>query len=148
MPHPTDWLAAHAANKNLSGPDCRVCHKERESCQDCHHATVRSTELIAANCVKCHPEMKLEPATKIKIAGLAEHAVHFNVAKKKGKPYVCDDCHIGFGSTGVMVDSPLTGPHDMRACYDCHGELGINNVLIAPWPGSELCRRCHTDLNL
>lgn len=152
MPHPTNWLDVHAKGDGLAGEDCRVCHKDRESCQDCHHASVRSAELVAANCVKCHPEMKTEPATDIKVAGLAEHAVHFNVATKaeykKEKPYVCDDCHIGFGSTGVRVDNPLTGPHDMRGCYDCHGALDIRNIRIAPWPGSELCRRCHTDLNL
>ncbi|TDB37649.1 MAG: hypothetical protein D9V44_06160 [Actinobacteria bacterium] len=153
MPHPTDWLEVHAQRgRGLQGADCRVCHKDREACQDCHHASVRSTELIAANCVKCHPEMKTAEPTKIKVAGLAEHAVHFNVATKaqykKDKPYVCDDCHIGFGSTGVRVDNPLTGPHDMRGCYDCHGALDIRNQRIAPWPGSELCRRCHTDLNL
>ena len=152
MPHPTDWLDVHATRGKLSGEDCRVCHKDRESCQDCHHATVRSAELVAKNCVKCHPEMETEPATDIKVAGLAEHAVHFNVAttadSKKDKPYVCDDCHIGFGSTGIRVDNPLTGPHDMRGCYDCHGALDIKNIRIAPWPGSELCRRCHTDLNL
>lgn len=148
MPHPTDWLAAHAKSKGLSGTDCRVCHKDRAVCQDCHHATMKSAELVAKNCVKCHPEMNQEPATSIKVAGLAEHAVHFNVAKKKGKPYVCDDCHIGFGATHFQVQNPVSGPHDLRLCYDCHGRLDINNMMIAPWPGSELCRRCHTNLNL
>jgi len=150
MPHPTSWLEVHAQKKGALAGDCNVCHRDRQTCQECHHNSVRSVELVLANCEKCHPEMKTEPATDIKVAGLAEHAVHFQVAKpdKRGKPYVCDDCHIGFGTSKVHVSSPLAGPHDMRACYDCHGNLDIRNIQIAPWPGSELCRRCHTDLNL
>ncbi len=149
MPHPANWLAAHGKMNGSLPKDCKVCHQDRESCQECHHKGVRSTELIARNCVGCHPEMRTVPPTRIKNAGLAEHAVHFDVAKKKGKPYVCDDCHIGFGKAmRVQVTSPLSGPHDLRACYDCHGALDINNIIIAPYRGSELCRRCHTDLNI
>jgi hypothetical protein len=148
MPHPATWLADHAnLNGQLAG-DCKVCHSEREFCQDCHHDSVRSVALVRENCIKCHEEMKTEPPTAIKVAGLAEHAVHFNVAEKKGEPYYCEDCHIGFGSVGVRVMGPATGPHDMRICYECHGALDLQNVRIAPWPGSELCLRCHTDLNL
>ncbi|MEN6429710.1 MAG: hypothetical protein ABFC80_02550, partial [Coriobacteriales bacterium] len=77
-----------------------------------------------------------------------EHAVHFDVAEKKGEPYVCDDCHIGFGTTHIQVQNAVSGPHDLRLCYDCHGRLDINNMLIAPYTGAELCRRCHVDLNL
>lgn len=149
MPHPTEWLAQHSKMNGSLPDDCNVCHKDRETCQECHHQAVRQTELVLKNCVKCHEEMRTQPATKIKNSGLAEHAVHFNVAEKnEGKPYVCDDCHIGFGTSHLQVQDPLSGPHDLRLCYDCHGNLNINNMLIAPWPGAELCRRCHTDLHL
>ncbi|MCX8007441.1 MAG: hypothetical protein N3B11_04910 [Coriobacteriia bacterium] len=148
MPHPANWLAAHSKRDGALGKDCKVCHKDRKTCQECHHAAVRSTELVAANCVKCHPEMDTKPATKIKNAPLAEHAVHFEVAKKKGKPYTCSECHVGFGLSEVHVTSQLSGPHDLRACYDCHGALGVDRLQIAPWPGSELCRRCHADLRI
>ncbi len=148
VPHPPGWANNHAPAQGVDNKDCNICHTERSECQQCHHSSVRSAELVAKNCVKCHPEMKTKPATSIKITGLAEHAVHFDVAKTKGQPYVCDDCHISVGRVGITIQSGPTGPHDLRICYDCHGSLDMNNVMIAPWPGSELCRRCHTDLKL
>lgn len=148
MPHPATWLSDHANMNGSLARDCRVCHTEREFCQDCHHDSVRSVALVPENCVKCHEEMKTEPATAIKNAGLAEHAVHFQVEEKKGEPYYCDDCHIGFGRAGIHVVSPSTGPHDMRVCYECHGALDYSNILIAPYRGRELCVRCHSDLYL
>ena len=147
MPHPVTWLTDHANMNGSLTNDCGVCHTDREFCQDCHHDSVRSVALIPENCVECHEEMKTEPATAIEVAGLAEHSVHFNVEEKKGEPYYCDDCHIGFGAGGVHVVNPATGPHDMRICYECHGALDFQNVLIAEYRGAELCLRCHTDLN-
>ena len=148
MPHPGTWMTQHATLNGSLSNDCKVCHSDREFCQDCHHDSVRSAALILENCVECHEEMSTEPATAIKVAGLAEHAVHFIVEEKKGEPYYCDDCHIGFGSGGIHVVNPATGPHDMRVCYECHGALDFMNILIAPYRGSELCLRCHTDLNI
>lgn len=150
MPHPATWLKDHAAAKGALAKDCGVCHTDREFCQDCHHNNVRSVALVPENCVGCHDEMKTQPATAIKVPGLAEHAVHFQVARpdKKGEPYYCDDCHIGFGSGGVHVTNPSTGPHDMRLCYECHGALDFTNRLIAPYRGAELCLRCHKDLGI
>lgn len=146
MPHPSEWLARHGAGNGYPKEDCRVCHKDRTGCQDCHHAGVGGNELIAENCVGCHEEMKTEPATAIKNAPLAEHAVHFNVAEKKGRPYVCDDCHIGFTIARVNQPGVSTQAHDLRLCYDCHGSLDVSGLLIAPWPGKELCRQCHYDM--
>lgn len=148
MPHPATWLTAHAKGNGSLSKDCKVCHSDRETCQDCHHSTVRSATLVPENCVPCHEEMDTDKPTDIAVPGLAEHAVHFQVAQpdKKGRPYTCDDCHIGFGSAGVRVTSPATGPHDMRMCYECHGALDLRNVLIAPYRGAELCLRCHEDL--
>jgi hypothetical protein len=74
--------------------------------------------------------------------------VHFNVAESKGRPYVCEDCHIGFTATSVFEPALKTQVHDLRVCYDCHGNLDVNNVVIAPYPGKELCYRCHKQLNL
>ncbi len=147
MPHPTGWLSSHA-NNGFVERDCVVCHQDRSDCQECHHRELDSNELIAENCVGCHEIMKTDPPTSIKNIGLAEHAVHFNVAETNGRPYVCDDCHIGFTIMRVMQPASQTQAHDLRVCYDCHGALDANKVLIAPWPGSELCRRCHTDLSL
>ncbi|MRS12788.1 MAG: hypothetical protein EG823_06925 [Actinobacteria bacterium] len=148
MPHPATWLADHAQGNGSLAKDCGVCHTDREVCQDCHHSTVRSADLVLENCVKCHEEMATDPPTDIQNAGLAEHAVHFQVAlpEKKGEPYKCEDCHIGFGVGGVRILSPATGPHDMRICYECHGALDFENALIAPYRGAELCLRCHKDL--
>lgn len=148
MPHPVTWLTDHSKGNGSLAKDCNVCHADRETCQDCHHQTVRSAALVPENCVKCHEEMDTDKPTEITVPGLASHAVHFQVAQpdKKGEPYYCDECHIGFGSTGVRVVTPATGPHDMRLCYECHGALDLENVLIAPYRGAELCLRCHTDL--
>jgi hypothetical protein len=55
---------------------------------------------------------------------------------------------VSFGPLGIKVVNPNTGPHDMRVCYDCHGGVDIQGIQIAPWAGSELCRRCHSDLNI
>lgn len=150
MPHPTAWLAEHTAN-GYPTDDCKVCHTDRQSCNECHHGAVRDLELLAENCVDCHPVMATEPATDIKEMGLAEHAVHFNVEERVGRPYVCDDCHVGFTVARVRdfgTHSFATQAHDLRICYDCHGALDSGNIEIAPWPGSQLCRQCHTDLNL
>jgi hypothetical protein len=152
VPHPPDWTASHALAIGLDAADCNVCHSDRSKCQGCHHQTLRGTELLLENCVRCHPVMRTKPATAIQSKGLAEHAVHFDVSKKKGsrfgKPYRCEDCHVGFGTTSIEHGSALTGGHDLRLCYDCHGALDYRNVIIAPYPGNELCYRCHTNLNL
>ena len=148
MPHPPTWMADHAKLNGTMPKDCTVCHSDREFCQDCHHDSVRSVALVRENCVECHEEMKILPPTDVPVAGLAEHAVHFDVAETRGEPYYCDDCHIGFGSAGIHVVNPATGPHDMRICYECHGALDYENVLIAPYRGAELCLRCHSDLNI
>jgi len=36
------------------------------------------------------------------------------------------------------------GGHDIRICYECHGVRDSSGELIAPWAGSDLCKRCHT----
>jgi len=92
--------------------------------------------------------MKLKPATKIQNKGFAEHAVHFNVVEKKGAPYKCYDCHVDFGDDKTLDPHLKPVAHDLRLCYECHGRLDHNSVLIAPYRGGELCVRCHTDLNL
>jgi hypothetical protein len=155
MPHPVGWIENHKPATGITAQDCNVCHTNRNSCQKCHHSKVARAELVAKNCTPCHAEMKQKPATAIKNKGFAEHAVHFEVAKKKGKPYTCDDCHIGFSTVSgsahqdanVGAALPDAG-HDLRLCYGCHGELDFQNRLIAPYPGAQLCRRCHTDLNI
>lgn len=146
MPHPVDWLGSHAQAGRADPKDCDVCHTDRRRCQECHHDQVKRGQLIARNCVPCHGVMRKRPATAIKDKVFAEHAVHFDVAKKKGKPYVCDDCHIGFGTT--QSQASLTQAHDLRLCYGCHGGLDYRNILIAPYGGAQLCLRCHTDLNI
>jgi len=151
MPHPADWTRTHGVATDVNAQDCKVCHTDRETCQGCHHKGLRGAELVLANCVKCHPVMKTQPATDIKAPGLAEHAVHFIVAEKKGKPYKCEQCHVGFGYTALKAagtNAAVNRAHDLSTCYDCHGALDYNNVLIAPYPGYSLCIRCHQNLNL
>jgi hypothetical protein len=151
MPHPADWTSSHPLATDLNAADCKVCHTDRETCQECHHKGLRGAKLVLKNCVTCHPAMRQTPATAIKDSGLAEHAVHFVVAEKKGQPYKCEQCHVGFGFTAVRpagVGAALGQGHDLRSCYECHGALDYRNVLIAPYPGNSLCIRCHSDLNL
>jgi hypothetical protein len=151
MPHPSDWTVSHPLAKDLDAQDCKVCHIKRQTCEECHHRDLRGKELVLANCVKCHPIMATVPATSIKPYGLADHAVHFNVAEKKGRPYTCEQCHVGFGVLAARpagAAPPLSQGHDLRSCYECHGALDYNNVLISPYPGNALCLRCHSDLHL
>ncbi len=95
----------------------------------------------------CHPQMKQKPPTAIQNKAFAEHAVHFDVSKKKGAPYTCDDCHVDFGSNSVAQNLEKQQGHDLRLCYGCHGASDYQNQLIAPYTGAELCKRCHTNLN-
>lgn len=159
MPHPSDWLKKHSLEAGVPKEDCNVCHTDRRFCQECHHDRVKRLELVEANCTPCHKEMKQKPPTKIKNKGFAEHAVHFKVAKRfggpKDRPYLCDECHIGFGHVTVGGDSAGThgqnlpsAAHDVRLCYGCHGALDYQNRIVAKYPGAELCRRCHQELRL
>ncbi|MGE5531557.1 MAG: cytochrome c3 family protein, partial [Bacteroidota bacterium] len=147
MPHPAGWVENHKPKNGITADDCNICHRNRDTCQNCHHSKVRNAELIAKNC-KCHEEMKIKPATSIKNKAFAEHAVHFNVAKKKGKPYKCYECHVDFGSSEAARKVELQQGHDLRLCYSCHGNLDPFNQLIAPYKGAELCLRCHQNLNI
>jgi predicted CXXCH cytochrome family protein len=92
--------------------------------------------------------MKQKPGTAIQNKAFAEHAVHFDVAKKKGAAYKCDDCHVDFGTSQAAQTVEKQQGHDLRLCYSCHGSLDYQNRLIAPYPGAELCRRCHSKLNI
>lgn len=148
MPHPVGWLQNHRPPAGTPEGDCNVCHQDRRACQDCHHQSVKTAELTAPNCTPCHDQMKKRPATKIKHKGFAEHAVHFEVDKKKGKPYRCYHCHVDFGSSSAAEAVELQQGHDLRLCYECHGALNHQNALIAPWKGAALCRRCHQDVGV
>lgn len=154
MPHPVGWIENHRPDPGVTAADCNVCHTQRATCQKCHHQTVAKGQLIAANCVKCHAEMKTPKPTKLKNKGFAEHAVHFK-AKLRDRPLQCDDCHIGFSTVATSKEHAGTSNgalpnagHDVRLCYSCHGAVDYRNQIIAPYPGAELCRRCHTDLNI
>lgn len=156
MPHPADWLKSHGLETGVPKEDCYVCHTDRRYCQDCHHDAVKRDRLIESACVPCHAVMKQQPPTAIKDKAFAEHAVHFRVAKefggKKDEPYLCDDCHIGFGRVTADGNTNEKGlpsaAHDLRLCYGCHGALDYRNFIIAPYPGASLCFRCHTDLRI
>ncbi len=149
MPHPTTWLASHTSS-GFMPDDCGVCHSDRNWCQECHHDPDRSQELRAENCVNCHPEMRRRPS-EIKVAKLAEHAAHFDVEEHVGRPHRCDDCHLKLTAARVQhagQQSAEIGGHDIRICYDCHGAADSRGDQIAPWPGSDLCKRCHTGPHL
>ena len=147
MPHPPNWIKNHKPEPGVSTADCNICHTNRGTCQNCHHQRVQDADLVAANCVGCHPEMAQQPPTSIQNKGFAEHAVHFNVAKKKGRPYKCYQCHVDFGSTTSDQAAEQSQGHDTRLCYGCHGNLDPNGVLVAPYQGAQLCQRCHTNAN-
>lgn len=148
VPHPPEFIADHRPAKGVTNEDCNICHQDRGECQDCHHATVQTAELTRENCTPCHDEMKIEPATTIGHKGFAEHAVHFDVAESKGKPYRCYECHVDFGTSEAARELEVTQGHDLRLCYDCHGALDPFNRKIAPFKGRSLCVRCHTDVGV
>ncbi len=104
MPHPPGWIQNHTPEPGVSTEDCNVCHQDRSTCQNCHHLGVKNAELVAANCVKCHPQMLQRPPTSIPNKGFAEHAVHFNVGEVKGRPYRCYECHIDYRSVAGRED--------------------------------------------
>lgn len=150
MPHPPDWLQNHAPADDASREDCNVCHTNRDSCQACHHDTVKRAELVEENCIPCHDQMTQKPATGIKHKGYAEHAVHFNVAEttSRDKPYKCYDCHVSFGTSAAAREAEKLQGHDLRLCYECHGALDYRNAQIAPYKGASLCIRCHQDVGV
>jgi hypothetical protein len=153
VPHPANWIQNHVPPKGISAADCNVCHTDRTECQNCHHDKVKNGDLTEANCAKgpglhgCHPEMTQKPATSIQNKAFAEHAVHFNVAKQKGHPYRCYECHTDFGTSAAAQKTEAIQGHDLSLCYSCHGALDPFGVQIAPYKGSGLCFRCHTNLN-
>lgn len=149
VPHTAEFIADHRPPAGVTDDDCWICHEnDRNECQSCHHENIKTADLVEENCVKCHEEMKQKPATSIKNKGYAEHAVHFDVAKTKGKPYKCYDCHVDFGSSKAARTVELQQGHDLRLCYDCHGALDPLNRQIAPYEGAALCLRCHTDVGV
>lgn len=155
MPHPPGWEANHRPELGVERTDCYVCHRaDRNKCQQCHHKQVGRGELVRSACVPCHAEMRKKPATSIKNKGLSEHAVHFDVANNpkspynKDAPYKCYECHVDFGSSEAANKAEKQQGHDLRLCYSCHGFLDPLNNKIAPYPGAELCRRCHSDLKI
>lgn len=150
MPHPPDWLENHAPADDVTREDCNVCHTDRNSCQNCHHSSVKRAELVEENCVPCHDQMSQEPPTQIPHKGFAEHAVHFHVADtpSRDEPYKCYDCHVDFGASSASQAAEQLQGHDLRLCYECHGNLDFQSRQIAPYAGAELCRRCHSDLNI
>jgi hypothetical protein len=148
MPHPPNWIQNHKPEPGVSTADCNICHTNRQECQNCHHRAVKTADLVAGNCVKCHPQMLQQPPTSIQNKALAEHAVHFNVYKKKGRPYRCYECHTSFGGGSSDKKLELQQGHDLRLCYQCHGALNALNNQIAPYKGAELCLRCHKNLGV
>jgi Cytochrome c7 and related cytochrome c len=148
MPHPANWIENHKPEPGVSSADCNICHTDRQTCQNCHHQKVANAELVASSCVGCHPEAAQQPPTSIQDKGIAEHAVHFNVAKKKGRPYHCFDCHVSFGTSAAARKLELQQGHDLRLCYQCHGAVDPLNNTIAPYRGAELCLRCHKNLGI
>jgi predicted CXXCH cytochrome family protein len=148
MPHPPGWIQKHTPEPGVSTEDCNICHTNRETCQNCHHLGVKNAELIAANCVKCHPQMTQRPPSSIQNKGFAEHAVHFNVGDVKGRPYRCYECHISFGTSAAAKQVELQQGHDLRLCYQCHGAVDALNREIAPNKGAALCLKCHTQLGI
>ena len=148
MPHPPQWIENHKPGPGVSPDDCNICHTNRSACQNCHHGALKSADLVEKNCVRCHAILKTKPATSIKNREMVEHAVHFEVPKYKGKAYKCYECHSDFGTNTSSSKSSLRQGHDVRLCYSCHGALDpVTHEKVALYPGAELCRRCHSNLN-
>ncbi len=89
-----------------------------------------------------------EAGDEIQNKGYAEHAVHFKVAEIKGQAVqVLRLPRLVRQSEAAQEVAKLQG-HDLRLCYDCHGALDVFDVEIAPYPGKELCIRCHTNIDV
>ena len=121
VPHPPNWIENHRPPVGTPPGDCNICHRDRAKCQECHHGSVKNGELVQRSCARgpgmkgCHVEMKQKPATAIKNKGFAEHAVHFDVKKSKGKPYQCYECHMDFGSSASAQKIEAQQGHDLQA---------------------------------
>ena len=143
MPHPTNWVAVHTTGRVADIQDCYRCHVDRAACQSCHHKTLRGAELVAENCVKCHPTITTKPLSALKDRGLAEHAAHLQVAKAKGAPFRCETCHVDFVLSSQAPMATQTQGHDTTLCFSCHGATDSSWTVIAPYPCKALCIRCH-----
>lgn len=127
MPHPEDWPKTHRIDGKTPN-NCVMCHSS-QFCGKCHHQGIGNALLVRATCVRCHSIMRL-PWESIRHKGMIVHAAHF---KKK---FRCEECH-------PSVETGKGQAHNFELCYECHGALDINKRLIAPYPGSQLCLRCH-----
>ena len=111
-----------------------------ETCQNCHHLGVKNASWSLSNCVPCHPQMAQLPPTSIQNKGFAEHAVHFNVGKKKRRPYRCYECHVSFGTSSAAAKQiELQQGHDLRLCYQCHGALDPVTTRRSPRTAARSC---------
>jgi len=132
MPHPPGFLTAHRKlGKEPQKYNCYGCHAT-QFCGKCHHAGISNALLVAKTCNRCHPnaDMAWRDLMPIGDKGMVVHSVHF---KKK---FRCEECH-------PTVEAKRDAAHNFELCYECHGALDINKTLIAPYPGQELCLRCH-----
>ncbi|MDI6688842.1 MAG: cytochrome c3 family protein [Actinomycetota bacterium] len=140
IPHSLAWMGVHKDAPPDAIGNCRMCHKEREFCQECHHTTVAKAILIRDNCTKCHPEYRVPflevrrlPIPPDKRKAFMVHIAHCEMTQTE--PFRCPECHERKYPKG-------TGCFSFELCYSCHGKVRLGK-LIAKWGGTELCYKCH-----
>ncbi len=132
VPHNIFWLKAHNTEAKKDRLSCEQCHRDEAYCQDCHHSETQNQKLTRQAC-KCHAEQMKGDIKEIKNRGMAVHRAHFDMTQTE--PFDCWKCHI----EGVQLEHNV---QSFNLCYKCHGRYRAGK-LIAKWPGTELCYRCH-----
>ncbi|RJQ53875.1 MAG: hypothetical protein C4521_06565 [Actinobacteria bacterium] len=132
MPHPIDFIKTHRElGRNARANNCMMCHSS-QFCGKCHHSGIANALLVEKTCIGCHPNAGLpwQDLMPLGDKGMVVHSVHFK------KRFRCEECH-------PTVETKRNQAHNFELCYECHGALDINKTLIAPYPGQDLCLRCH-----
>lgn len=132
MPHNILYVATHKDFARGMRQECAICHKDESTCSDCHHKFEQREILTAASCSKCHEEVN-RPLLEVGSKGLMVHRAHFEMTNTA--PFACNKCHAASYSQDKRC-------FQFELCYSCHGRYRADK-LIAKWPGSQLCYRCH-----
>lgn len=132
MPHNIMFVATHKDYARGMRQDCSICHQDKGTCSSCHHKFEQRDILVASTCNNCHEEVN-RPLLEVGNKGLMVHKAHFEMTNTA--PFSCDKCH----AASYAQDKRC---FQFELCYSCHGRYRADK-LIAKWPGSQLCYRCH-----
>lgn len=132
MPHNVLFVGTHKDYARGMRQECSICHKDEGACSDCHHEFEPQEILVASACEGCHEEVN-KPLLEVGSKGLMVHKAHFEMTNTS--PFECSKCHAASYANDKRC-------FQFELCYSCHGRYRADK-LIAKWPGSQLCYRCH-----